>query len=87
MLTPYGYPLVQTVQPMSDHRLQLTFENGEVRIFDANPMLEGTAGKWLGELLNDDYFNQAFVSDGIVNWPNEQDICPDCIYEDSVPIK
>ncbi len=85
-MTAYGYPSVVDVKPLDDYLLLLTFENGEQRLFDAKPMLQGMEGKWLGELLDKNYFRTVRVSNGVVNWPNEQDICPDCIYEDSKPL-
>ena len=85
-MTSYGYPSVTNAKALKGLCLLLTFEDGNNRIFDAKPMLKGMEGKWLGELLNEEYFKQVFVDDGVVQWPNEQDICPDCIYEDSVPV-
>ena len=70
---------------MEDYKLLVTFENNETRLFDLKPMLNGMQGKWFGELLDTDYFNTVRVGGGSVEWPNEQDICPDCLYEDSVP--
>ena len=85
-MTSCGYPWAKAVVAMDNYLLQITFENGEVRVFDAKPMLKGMEGKWLGELLNVSYFKQVFVNDGVVQWPDEQDICPDCVYEDSIPV-
>ena len=85
-MTAYGYPLVSEVKPLDNYRLLLTFDNNEIRVFDASQMLTGMEGKWLGELLDKDYFASVYVNSGIVTWPDEQDICPDCIYEDSVPV-
>ena len=84
-MTAYGYPWAKTAIAMDNHLLLITFENDEERVFDAKPMLKGMKGKWLGELLNEDYFRQVFVKDGVIQWPDEQDICPDCVYEDSIP--
>ena len=33
-------PYVATVQPLEDHELLLTFDNGEQRLFDAKPYLD-----------------------------------------------
>jgi hypothetical protein len=30
------------------------------------------------------HFNQVKILDGTVTWPNEQDICPDSLYLDSI---
>lgn len=86
MTTSCGYPYVKSVVPMHDYKLLLTFDNGERKVFDASKMLCGMEGTWLGELLDKEYFDHVYATDGVVTWPNEQDICPDCIYEDSIPI-
>jgi len=39
------------------------------------------------ELKNKHYFNQAYIDNGTVAWPHEQDICPDTLYLDSVKTK
>jgi hypothetical protein len=38
------------------------------------------------ELQDINYFKQVTVSGGTVTWVNEQDICPDTLYLDSVMI-
>lgn len=73
-------PRVQNVIATDDYRLQLTFTNGESRLYDCRPLL--TFGVFQ-ELADMQYFRRATVSLGTVVWPNEQDICPDTLYEDS----
>ncbi len=51
------------------------------------PLLEGKAGTWYGELLDSDYFNQVKIGGGSVEWPNEQDVYPDCLFENSLPFE
>jgi len=38
------------------------------------------------ELNDPDYFQKATVLNGTVTWPHEQDIFPDTLYEDSIPL-
>lgn len=73
-------PRVKAVVPTDDYRLQLTFTNGEFGIFDCRNLL--TFGVF-SELEDITYFRRACVAHGTVVWPNEQDICPDTLYEDS----
>ena len=77
-------PRVQSVHPEDDYKLRLTFTNGEARIYDCSPLLDFGVFKELREVA---YFRQVRTSLGTVVWPNEQDICPDTLYEDSRPIK
>ena len=73
-------PRVQSVTPEDGYRLRLTFTNGEVRIYNCSHLLDFGVFKELRDL---DYFREARVAFDTVVWPNEQDICPDTLYEES----
>jgi hypothetical protein len=77
-------PRVKTVQCLEEFGLFLVFNNGEQRRFDCRPYLQTGVFQELQDLR---YFHQARVEMGTVVWPNEQDFCPDTLYQDSVPIK
>jgi len=77
-------PRVKSVIPLESHKLELTFKNGEVGIYDCAPLLDFGVFK---ELRDANYFNRARVEDGTVVWPNAQDICPDTLYENSKKLK
>ncbi len=74
-------PRVKEVATENDYRLSLVFTNGERGIYDCSSLLEFGVFK---ELKKKSYFNRAKVIDGTVVWPNEQDICPDTLYLDSL---
>ena len=76
-------PRVKKVKPLKKYKLELTFTNGEVRIFDCSDLLD--FGVFV-ELKEPRYFNQVQVIDGTVAWPNEQDICPDTLYLESAKV-
>ena len=76
-------PRVQAVVPTTDYCLRLTFANGEIGMFDCSHLL--TFGVFR-EFKDTDYFLRASVMNGTVVWPNEQDICPDTLYEESVKL-
>ena len=73
-------PRVQSVSPENGYKLRLTFTNGEVRVYDCSHLLDFGVFKELREVA---YFRQVRAALGTVVWPNEQDICPDTLYEDS----
>ncbi|MBR4165178.1 MAG: DUF2442 domain-containing protein [Lachnospiraceae bacterium] len=83
-MTARGNPTAVFVRPMEDYKLLITFENSETRVFDVKPMLKEKEGTWFGNLLDRDYFRTVRIGGGSVEWPDEQDICPDCLYEDSI---
>ncbi len=74
-------PRVKSVVATDDYRLRLTFTNGETGTFDCSHLLEFGVFR---EFQNIAYFHRASVVGGTVAWPNEQDICPDTLYEDSI---
>jgi hypothetical protein len=73
-------PRVKAVVAKDDYTLEVTFSNGQVRVFDCAPLLDFGVFTELRDLA---YFKQARAVGGTVAWPHEQDICPDTLYEDS----
>ena len=76
-------PRVNAVVPTDEYHLQIEFSNGEVGVFDCRRLLDSGVFRELKDIA---YFKQASVAHGTVIWPNEQDICPDTLYEDSVKL-
>lgn len=74
-------PRVIQVAPEPEYQLRLTFTNGESGVYDCRPLLDFGVFR---ELRDESYFRQVRVEGGTVVWPNEQDICPDTLYEDSM---
>lgn len=70
--------------PKDGYKLRLTFTNGEVRVYDGSHLLDFGVFQELREIA---YFRQVRTALGTVVWPNEQDICPDTLYEDSREVK
>ena len=74
---------VVSVRANKDFSLDLKFNDGSAKRFDVKPYLD------LGvftELKDPDYFSQVKIAFGTVQWPHEQDISPETLYLDSVPI-
>ena len=74
---------VVSVKANKDFSLDLKFNDGSARRFDVKPYLD------LGvftELKDANYFSQVKLAFGTVQWPHEQDISPETLYLDSVPI-
>ncbi|NTV66348.1 MAG: DUF2442 domain-containing protein [Chlorobaculum sp.] len=74
-------PRVSKVTPLEEYKLRIEFNNGETGEYDCTPLLEFGVFK---ELKNVQYFKSVTVVGGTVAWPNEQDICPDTLYLDSI---
>jgi Protein of unknown function (DUF2442) len=73
-------PRVTAVSANDNHTLEITFANGEVGVYDCVSLLNFGVFQELQDIT---YFKQARAEGGTVVWPNEQDICPDTLYEDS----
>lgn len=75
-------PIAVEVHPLQDHRLMLVFDNGERKIFDVTPYIQGS---WYGKLTDPAYFNRVATNGYSVEWADGQDLCPDELYYNSVP--
>ena len=74
---------VIAVSANRDFSLDLKFSDGSLKRFDVTPYLDRGI---FTELKNLDYFKQARVAFGTVQWPNEQDIAPETLYLDGIAI-
>ena len=72
---------ITTVEPLKDHSLRLTFNDGLVREVDLSPLLYGPLGEPLRDL---DYFRQVRVDadSRTIVWPNGLDPDPDMLHDD-----
>ena len=76
------YLSVKEVKPLDEYKLLVTFENGEVKLFDMKPYLN--KGIFM-ELKNLSLFKSAKVNFDTVQWENEADIDPETLYADGIP--
>lgn len=72
------------VKPLPDFRIYVELEDGRKGIFDLKPYL----GKGvLRELTDIHYFNQVGIVFGAVSWPHEQDIAPETLAAEMIPVE
>ena len=74
---------VVRVVPRGGFSLELWFNTGDHRLFDARPYLN--RGVFV-RLQNVALFNQAFIALDTVCWPGDLDIAPETLFDRSVPI-
>jgi len=74
---------VVAVRANQDFSLDLRFNDGSLRKFDVKPYLNYSV---FTELQNIHYFQQVRIAFGTVQWPHEQDIGPETLYLESMPI-
>jgi hypothetical protein len=77
------YSSVKSVSPLEDYKLLIIFDNEESRIFDLKPYLEHGI---FSELKNQDLFKTVHVNFDTVEWANSVDLCPETLYNESVPV-
>ncbi len=74
---------VAAVRALDDYQLELSFNTGETRLFDARPYLDKGI---FAELKDISYFRQVRLAFGSVAWPHEQDFGPESLYAESRPV-
>ncbi len=74
---------VVRVRPQANFSLELWFNTGDHRLFDARPYL--SRGVFV-RLQNIALFKQAFVALDTVCWPGDLDIAPETLFERSVAL-
>jgi len=74
---------VVSAKANDDFTLNLEFNDGSIRRFDAKPYLDRGI---FTELKNLDYFKKIQLVFGTVQWENEQDFAPDTLYMESVEV-
>ena len=74
---------VKFVKPLSDYRIYVEVENGQKGVFDLKPYLNCGVFRELRDL---NYFNQVHIFFGAVTWPNEQDIAPETLLDQMIPM-
>ena len=71
------------VQPLPDYRTYVELADGRKGIFDMKPYLDRGVFR---ELRQVHYFNQVGILFGAVTWPNEQDIAPETLIAEMLPV-
>jgi hypothetical protein len=74
---------VVAVTANDDFTLDLTFDDGSLKRFDATPYLDY---EFFRELKDASYFKQVRLAFGTVQWPHEQDISPETLYLEGIAV-
>ena len=76
-------PRVAKVEYLQNHKLLLTFSNGERKIFNLMPYLNFPV---YHSLQDESFCSHVSVFNGTVKWDETIDFDPDTLYLDSMPI-
>lgn len=74
---------VKSVTPLSDYRLYVEIADGRRGIFNVKPYLNHGVFR---ELRNTDYFKQVGIVLGALTWPHQQDIAPETLLAEIIPV-
>ena len=74
---------VTAVKANDDFSLDVQFNDGSLKRFDAKPYLDYEVFRELKDL---NYFKQVDLAFGTVQWPHEQDISPETLYLEGVTL-
>ena len=74
---------VTAVKALDNYKLELSFNTGEVRVFDVAPYLNKGI---FTELRDPSYFRLVRLAFGSIVWLNDQDFGPESLYVESRPL-
>ncbi len=77
-------PKAIDVKPLENYELLITFDNGEIKIFDIKPYFSHKAFQ---DLKNISLFKTVKIGGLSIEWCTGVDICPDELYNNSKPAK
>ena len=72
------------VKALEDFLLYIKFRNGEEKIYD---MKDNLKYKFFEKLKDVNNFKNVYVTDINIEWKTGEDIAPENLYNDSIPIK
>ena len=77
----FNYKFARSALALPGFKLKIIFTNGEVKIYDCNPLFQY---KVYEPLKNIGLFQNVKVRDGVVCWNSSIDIAPEKLYHDSI---
>ena len=77
-------PIVREVRALEDYKLYLKFNNGEEKIYDVKPLLNKKNYQGLKEK---ERFKKVKIDGISIEWETGEDVAPENLYYDSVPLE
>ena len=72
---------ITAAEAISDSHVRVSFDTGEVAIFDCSPYMKEN---YWSSLRQPAYFRQVTLDHGVLTWPNGVDIAPEDVWEDAI---
>jgi len=78
-------PDIIEVKALEQYQIYLKFSNGEEKIYDMKETIEKI--KYFNKLKNIEYFKNVKPRGDTVEWENGEDVAPENLYYDSIPVE
>lgn len=78
-------PMPKEVKALGDYLIYIKFQTQEEKIFDMKKLINNN--KQYEKLKNKEYFKNVKVSDCTIEWEDGEDVAPEYLYNDSIPIE
>lgn len=78
-------PMPKEVKALDNYMVYLKFETGEEKIYDMKYLIN--KNKLYKKLRDKEYFKNVKVADCTIEWANGEDVAPEYLYNDSIPIE
>ena len=78
-------PEIIEVKTLEKYFIYLKFSNGEEKIYDMKETIEKI--KYFSKLKNRKYFENVKPRGDTIEWENGEDVAPENLYYNSVPVK
>ncbi len=78
-------PDIIEVKALEQYHIYLKFSNGEEKIYDMSETIEKI--KYFNKLKKVEYFKKVKPRGDTVEWENGEDVAPENLYYDSIPVE
>lgn len=78
-------PDIIEVKALEQYQIYLKFSNGEEKIYDVKETIEKI--KYFSKLKNIEYFKNVKPRGDTVEWEDGEDIAPENLYYNSIPVE
>lgn len=70
---------IASLRVTGSHRLCVRFRDGLITELDLEALLQDQNGPAIEQLREEEYFNQVYLDNGVLTWPNGYDLDPDTV--------
>ena len=76
-------PNISRIDIIEDYKIKIFYKNGEIRIFNFQPLLDEP---FYAKLKDYEYFKKFKILCNTIYWDDDVDISPEDLYENSIKV-